>query len=224
MYCDNCEELVEDCECERCRKCEDLVEENCECERCENCEDLLEDCGCTRCTVCEYLMENCECERCEECKEFVEECECSCDNCGNFMIDCQCVMCNICDTLDCEYNCQNCGYHDGPSERCPCERCEECEELISECDCIESESESENSKPHILIDRVPSKIYGTPGECEICLSTEKNCVLECGHFTSCLKCAQNCVQCPLCRKQIEHVFYGSYETMLLNASLTNQTP
>lgn len=90
--CYNCERSDDDCNC--CSECESTdrddcgcwcpacrhVKENCGCDRCTDCKELIErnyfDCTCARCGDCKKLPDDCECNRCDECNKLVDDCEC----------------------------------------------------------------------------------------------------------------------------------------------------
>ncbi len=84
------------------------------CSRCEHDED---DCQCSYCECCEesYYPSCDRCSFCEECEGCREHCNCSC------------ARCSYCDNIiepSSRY-----------TDRCRCERCDECSELISDCQC-----------------------------------------------------------------------------------------
>jgi len=40
--------------------------------------------------------------------------------------------------------------------------------------------------------------------CAICVDSEKNCRLGCGHVCCCSECAKELNNCPMCRKPVTH--------------------
>jgi hypothetical protein len=55
-----------------CHRCEDVYD-NCECERCSNCEEMVDDCNCNICEYCEYNEDECECNRCPDSYDRLED-------------------------------------------------------------------------------------------------------------------------------------------------------
>lgn len=95
VYCNNCDETVGDCRCEKCSFCEEVIETgDCQCERCERCQELIEYCdSCARCDYCFQLIDDCECETCNYCDLNAEnDCDCEfCDECGENVSSRNCV-------------------------------------------------------------------------------------------------------------------------------------
>jgi protocadherin alpha len=97
--CQYCGRPEEDCECWICPECGGEVGNDCNCDRCESCNELVGDCECERCDVCEELLDpynsysnHCECERCPDDYDiFVDTDEFGC--------------CTECENWDCEHNC-----------------------------------------------------------------------------------------------------------------------
>lgn len=76
ITCNGCNELLTDCNCDRCGRCGELEYEDCSCERCDGCGELMDDCDCERCVACGALITDCECKRCVDCEELESECNC----------------------------------------------------------------------------------------------------------------------------------------------------
>jgi len=56
---------------------------------------------------------------------------------------------------------------------------------------------------------VPTKVYGNgpddPVDCCVCMSEERACAFNCGHYITCLGCAGMLKVCPLCRVPISKI-------------------
>lgn len=113
----------------KCEECESILEE-CECSRCSYCEELDDNCSCNRCEHCDYRDDECECPVCAHCDEKKPECSCEkCASCENPIDDCGCERCEACSVL---------------MEDCECVRCPDCNELQDECECEEDEPEEDD--------------------------------------------------------------------------------
>jgi hypothetical protein len=59
--CSACYLSEDECECERCSRCDCPMDGECECDRCDRCDKFDDECKCARCSKCEELVDECVC-------------------------------------------------------------------------------------------------------------------------------------------------------------------
>lgn len=130
-YCGSCLNSLKNCIC--CEQCHNLIAE-CDCKRCSVCTFLLENCKCDRCCTCFDLLESKD--TCPGCKKKQNQCLC-CFDCReksakeNKQVECKCSRCAKCGHVQTHcLCCTNCGkprtWENDHDVIIKCTLCQEC--------------------------------------------------------------------------------------------------